>query len=110
MNISKRHKILSIKNKDEINLVLNNGRKNKTHYGPVFVYNDSDELNKKMAVLVKKNIGSAVKRNYVKRIVRRFICKFPLVLEENNRIIFIYTNSKPVTYSELESEYRRVLL
>jgi len=110
MNISNRHKIIILKDRSEINLVFKKGRKVATRFGPVFLYNARDDQNyKKVAILLKKSIGTAVKRNYVKRIIRTFIRENRSFFEENNRIIFIYSSKEPVNYKLLKQEYRRTL-
>jgi len=109
MNIIRRHNISSLKQKNEIDQVFKFGQKKHTRYGPIFLYNINKDTNRKAAILVKKHVGSSVKRNYIKRIVRYFIASHHFVFENKNRIIFLYNNNRPVEYSKLKEEYLRVL-
>ena len=110
MNISRRHNISSLKKKNEIDLVFKYGEKKHTKLGPVFLHNDRNNEMRKVAVLVKKHVGSSVNRNYIKRIIRYFITHHSFILDNHNRIIFLFNRRKPVEYSKLKEEYLRVLL
>jgi ribonuclease P protein component len=54
------------------------------------------------AVLVKKNIGNAAKRNYCKRIAREYIRKNIHTLKKYNRIIFLINNAGDLSYNSLQ--------
>ncbi len=46
-----------------------------------------------MGILVKKNFGNAVKRNYAKRLLRHFVRENPTLLSKYNRVIFLISKS-----------------
>ena len=67
---------------------------------------DSDNSQNQIqyAVLIKKNVGSAVKRNYCKRIVREFIRINKDKFGINNKIVFLFTYKGKVNYWYLNQE------
>lgn len=111
MNISSRHNIVSLKKKDEIDHVFKKGIKYRTRYGPVFIYKSREyENGTKVAILLKKSVGTAVRRNYIKRIIRHFVvCNFRII-KGFDRLIFLYNSREQVSYARLEKEYLQVLL
>jgi ribonuclease P protein component len=110
MNISNRHNIKSLKERSEINKVFHKGEKISTRFGPIFFYQSTDNGDsKKVAILLKKNVGTSVKRNYIKRIIRYFVTQHKAILEHSNRIIFLYNSKNPINYPLLKKEYLRVL-
>jgi ribonuclease P protein component len=110
MNISSRHNIVSLKERSEVNTIFEKGKKISTRYGPVFLYKSmTDHRYTKVAILLKKNTGTAVKRNYIKRIIRNFVRKNRSCLDKYNRIIFLFNSKKTVNYKLLEREYIRAL-
>jgi len=111
MNISKLHKITSLRKREEIRFVFENGRKIKTKYGLIFVLKKIEKNNKKAAILLKKNIGSAVKRNYVKRILRAIIrINHENIFNNYNRVLFLFNYKGPINFSLIEKEYRNIFL
>lgn len=109
MILSKTPKITSLKNKSEIQDLLASGRKVYTKYGLIFLKKIPDTAENKIAILVRKKCGNAVKRNYIKRILRHFIRKHALVLNQNNRIAFLYLYSGPVEFKAIETMYLNAL-
>jgi len=109
MNILTGHKITTIGKKDEISLVLQKGKKFKFKYGLIFLYNVNRSSEKKAAVLIKKSIGNAVRRNYIKRIVRSFFRKYYRLLDKFNRVIILINQKADITYQQLEKELMVVL-
>lgn len=110
MNLSSPLNCSSLRKKNEITFVIKNGKKIKTKIGPVFLYNDFEERKNKAAILVKKNIGKAHFRNYIKRIIRYYIRSEVTLFEEFNRVIFLYVSSeKKVKYSQIKSTYDKAL-
>ena len=67
MNLSRTPKISSLKNSDEIQDLLATGEKVYSKYGLIFFKNEFKDSNSAAAILVKKKIGNAVKRNYIKK-------------------------------------------
>ena len=111
MNISSRHNIVSLKKKEEIDHVFRKGKKYHTRYGPVFMYKSSDRDHcTRVAILLKKSVGSAVQRNYIKRIIRNFVARNFQIIKGSNRLIFLYNSREPVSYARLEKEYLQVLI
>ena len=109
MNLSKQPKIKSLKNRNEIKDLLANGRKVFNKYGIIFIKQDSSLKNNMSAVLIKKKCGNAVKRNYIKRIVRNFIREHSEQVGKYNRTLFLYLFKGSVNYEDMESVYLNAL-
>ena len=105
MNLSKRLNITSLADKNEISIIFRNGKKVSTKFGPVYFYSNKSVKNIKVAVLLKKSIGNACYRNYVKRIVRYYINSDFTLLKKYNRVIFLYSSTVPIKYTKLKDEY-----
>ncbi len=105
MNLSRRHRIVSIRKTREIKEVLNNSKKIHHKYGIIFL-NKNKAVSEKLraAVLVKKSCGSAVRRNYIKRIGRNFIVRNITLFKKYNRVIFLFLSKENFKYKELEKE------
>ncbi len=58
-----------------------------------------------MAVLIKKDVGNSVERNYRKRITREYIRKNINNIEIYNEIIFLYNFRGDISYNELSDEF-----
>ena len=111
MNISNLHKITSLRKREEIRFVLENGRKIRTKYGLIFVLKEIKKDNKRAAILLKKNIGSAVKRNYVKRILRSIIrTNHGYIFNSYNCVLFLFNYKGPINFALIEKEYRNIFL
>ncbi len=109
MNISKRLNIKTITNSKEIKNTLDKSKKIYFTYGIVFLDKDSDVKEKlKFAVLVKKNCGNAVRRNYIKRIARNFVVRNITLFSPYNRVIFLFLSKMPFTYKNLKEELFKV--
>ena len=102
MNILTARKIITIKRKDEINLVLQRGKKIYFKFGLIFLYKDRHSTDKQAAVLVKRSIGNAVKRNRVKRLVRQFFRNHYQLFDIYNRIIVLINKKADLNYQQLE--------
>ena len=104
MNLSVLPEINIIKSKNVIKDILDNGTKIYTRFGIFFLKKNTEEK-KYIAVLIKKSIGIAVKRNYYKRILREYlrnnIDKFP----DYNQIIFLFNGSGNATYADIKEEF-----
>lgn len=105
MNSTVRSKFFVIKNNSEIKNILSKRNKIITKYGIFFIDEDKENDFYKYAVLIKKYVGNAVKRNYCKRIVREFIKIRSNIFKGKNKIIFLYNYKGDVTYRELENEF-----
>jgi len=105
MNITKTHNIVTISNKEEIHRVMSEGQKVYTKFGLIFLVKNQINKLEKAGILVKKKSGSAVKRNYIKRIIRAFIRNEYPVLKKYNKIIFLYNYAGDVSYNELRANY-----
>ena len=109
MNILTGHNITTIRKKDEITLILQKGKKIKFKFGLIFLFNKRQSNDKKAAVLIKKTIGNAVRRNYTKRLVRSFFRNNYRIFEFYNRVIVLINNKADITYQLLEKEITDVL-
>ena len=90
MNISKTLNIVTLSNKDEIHHIIKEGQKVYTKFGLVFLYKENEKVFKKIGILIKKKSGNAVKRNYIKRIIRQFVRNEYNLLCHYSKIIFLY--------------------
>ena len=109
MNLSKTPKIKSLKQKDEITDILSSGKTIRTKYGPVFFKRIPDEKNNYIGILIKKKCGNSVKRNRIKRLIRRFIHHHSSLLDLNNRTIFLYSYIGKIDFASLETEYLKAV-
>ncbi len=109
MNLSKQLKISSLSNKNEISVILKNGIKITTRFGPVYFYSVKNDTNNKIAILIKKKIGNACYRNYIKRIIRFYMRSEITLLRKYNRVIFLYRYLRPIKYDILKTEYNNKL-
>jgi len=105
MNLSNQPKIYSLSNKKDISVIFSNGKKINTEFGPVYFYSVEEDTTNKIAILIKKKIGKAYYRNYIKRAIRFYIRSEITLLGKYNRVIFLYRNLKPIKYDQLKSEY-----
>ena len=105
MNLSKTLNIVSLSNKDEIQHILLKGQKVYTKFGLLFLYKDNNDTLSKIGIFVKKKSGNAVKRNYIKRIIRQFACKEYNIICHYNIIVFLYNYQGKISYSDLSNNY-----
>jgi len=111
MNISVQHKILSLKRKEDIENLLAIGLKKHTKYGVFFfgIEQKSNDESIKFAVLIKKNVGKAIWRNYCKRIVREYVKNHIELFRNFKETIFIYNYVGQINYDLLEKELNKQL-
>lgn len=110
MNLSSQLKYSSLSSTQEISKLLNNGKKVKSEIGPIYFFYDKNKQGKKFAILIKKNIGKAYYRNYIKRIIRFYIRTNVTLFENFNRVIFLYNYKiKKIDYTFLKKRYDRSL-
>ncbi len=105
MNLSKHPKIFSLSNKEEISVIFKNGKKVNTRFGPIYFYSIDEDANNRIAILIKKKIGKAYYRNYIKRTIRFYIRSQITLLGKYNRVIFLYRYLEPIKYEQLKIEY-----
>lgn len=105
MNISKALNIVSLTKKDEIRHILIKGQKIYTKFGLLFLYKNNNDILSKIGILIKKKSGNAVKRNYIKRIIRQFVCKEYNIISHYNIIIFLYNYKGKISYKDLRDNY-----
>ena len=105
MNLSKQPKVYSLADKNEISVIFSDGKRLNTKFGPVYFYNVENDSNNKIAILIKKKIGKAYYRNYIKRIIRFYIRSEITLLEKYNRVIFLYRYIGSIKYYQLKKEY-----
>ncbi len=107
MNLSRRLKIKSIRKSYEIKEVLDKSKKVYHKYGIIFLDKKKQKNvreNLRAAILVKKNCGTAVRRNYIKRIGRSFIVKNITLFKDYSRVIFLFLSKENFKYHDLEKE------
>ena len=109
MNILKTHDIFSLSDRAEISFIFNRGKKLRSKFGFIYVMNIPQDHPLKIAILFKKNCGNAVKRNYIKRIIRHFIRENITLFKGMNRVIFLYKYQNAINYDMLIKEYNFVL-
>lgn len=105
MNLSKALNIQSLQNKEEIKHLLKNGQKIYTKFGLIFLQNNPADEITKVGILMKRSSGCAVKRNYVKRVIRNFVRNNFTLFKGHNRIIFLYNFIGVISYNQLRDEY-----
>jgi ribonuclease P protein component len=105
MNITRAHNIITITDKVEIHKVMFKGQKIYNKFGLIFLYKNDKKALHKAGILVKKKSGCAVKRNYIKRIIRSFIRNEIRLVYKYNKIIFLYNYQGQVSYKELKMSY-----
>lgn len=97
-----------IKSHQEIRNVLHRGRRLSTRYGTFFM-EKFPHTDFRFAVLIKKNVGHAVERNYCKRIVREYLRKNIHRFYPYHTVIFLYKYAGSVSYVSLQSEFDAVV-
>jgi len=105
MNLRVHPKIHIIKKNSEIKEVLSQGKKVHTKYGIFFLYDKTHDETFRFAVLIKKQVGNAVKRNYCKRIVRAYIRNRLNTKIKNYKVIFMYNFVGDINYNLLMNEF-----
>lgn len=81
----------------------------QTKHGLFFLEENNRSDLTGFAVLIKKNVGNAVWRNYCKRIVRVYIRKNVDNIKKYQRIMFLYNFEGKITYRALEKEFNKHL-
>jgi ribonuclease P protein component len=109
MNLRAHPKITTIKKNSEIKELLSSGKKVHTKYGVFFLKCKSNDNQFRFAVLIKKSVGNAVRRNYCKRIVRTYIRNRIHNFAENLNIIFVFNFEGKTQYNLLEEEFDKKL-
>ena len=108
MNLTARRNFFSIKSNIIIRDLLKKGYKKYTRFGIFFLAkNRSEDIH--YAVLVKKNVGNAVKRNYYKRIIREYIRNNFSKFGQYNMIMFLYNYRESMKHTDLKSEFDKQL-
>ena len=98
-----------IKKNIEIKKILLTGRKIHTKYGIFFIDHTNTDNRVNFAVLIKKNVGNAVWRNYCKRIVRAYVRKKYDLFTQYSKFLFLYTYDAKINYNLLEKEFDKKL-
>ena len=105
MNTSALPDIISIKKNAEIKELLASAKKIHTRYGLFFLSRESF-LNKiGFAVLIKKNVGNAVRRNYYKRIVRSYFRNNLKLFSGYGKVLFLFNYEGKITFQDLTKEF-----
>lgn len=109
MSTSVQPRLKVIKKRNEIKEILQKGRRVKTNYGNFYLMRGDQNI-KRMAVLIKKQVGNAVQRNYCKRIVREYIRRSTGVFGSYHDIIFLYNFQGAVSYREIYADFSDCLI
>ena len=104
MNISSPLNCSILTNKNEISVVLKNGKKIKSEIGTIYFFSNKNEQSTKVAIFIKKNIGKAFYRNYIKRIIRFYVRSNFTLFENYNRVIFFYNYKEKIRYKFLREK------
>jgi ribonuclease P protein component len=88
---------------------LHGGRKELTEHFKVFIYPNHLEI-KRLGITTSRRVGSAVKRNRIKRLLREFFRLHKTCFPPSSDIVFI---AKPgadkLDYSRLREELKNIL-
>ena len=104
MNISKTLNITTLSNKDEIQIIFKKGQKIYNKFGLLFLYSNKRKL-RKVGILIKKQSGNAIQRNYIKRIIKQFVRNQYSAFCAYEKIIFLYNYKGKISYKELNDTY-----
>ena len=105
MNTSALPKIVSLKKKTEINELLSKAKKIHTRYGLFFLSKDSNSDQIGFAVLIKKSVGNAVRRNYYKRIVRSYFRNNLKRFAIYGNVLFLFNYKGKINFQDLKGEF-----
>jgi len=105
MNISALPNIVSIKKNAEIKELFANAEKIHTRYGLFFLSKESFSDQIGFAVLVKKSVGNAVRRNYYKRIVRSYFRNNLKLFVNYGKVLFLFNFEGKVNFQDLTKEF-----
>jgi len=109
MNLSSPLNCSVLTNKNEISVVLKNGKKVKSDIGTIYFFNEKKQLHNSAAIFIKKNIGKAFYRNYIKRIIRFYIRSNFTLFNNYNRVIFFYNYKEKIKYKFLRKQFDSVI-
>ncbi len=109
MNISRTLNIAALGKKDEIKNLLNLSKKIYTKFGLIFLFKTNEDECTRAAILVKKSCGTAVQRNYIKRIIRHFLREHYFMFSKYNRIVFLYRFKGKVNFNLLKNDFIKSL-
>ena len=101
-------KLVSIKSDREIRRLLESGQKIYTRFG-IFFLAKNEKPEKQFAVLVKKNVGIAVKRTCYKRLIREYVKNNLNSFSNYNEIIFLINRKIDVPFAKLKIEFDQKL-
>ena len=96
--LKKNHEIKKLVDKPNKSV----GSKHYTVY-----YQDSKST--KVAIAVSKKLGTAVFRNYQKRITREILRRYLFLLKDMKMLVVVKTNSVALSYEEKSKEMFRLL-
>lgn len=98
MNLISQLNCSTLTDQAEISLVFKKGKKIKSDFGIIYCLNDKTKVDYKIAILIKKNVGKAFYRNYIKRIIKYYIRNHFTLLKKYNRVIFLYSYKEKIKY------------
>ena len=95
--------------KKSIKEIIRTGIRIYTKYG-IFYFLPNSANRFEFSVLIRKNVGNAVERNYRKRIVREYFKKNKNRLQAAGNSVFLYRYIGKIKYYDLEKELDRKLI
>ena len=105
MNSSALPNIVSIKKNAEINELFAKSKKIHTRYGLFFLSKESLSDQIGFAVLIKKSVGNAVRRNYYKRIVRSYFRNNLKLFVNYGKVLFLFNYEGKINFQDLKEEF-----
>lgn len=101
--------IVSIKKNAEIKELLEKSKKIHTRYGLIFLNKESFSDQIGFAVLIKKSVGNAVRRNYCKRIIRAYFRNNLKLFVNYGKVLFLYNYKGKLNFQDLVEEFDKRL-
>jgi ribonuclease P protein component len=99
MNTPTRHKGIDPTNSSNLE-----GKKIRTKYGYLNLSNNPLLPVFKLRIIIRKGVGNAVYRNYIKRIIREYMRIKRSELMRFNDCVFFYQYKTKINYIDLQNE------
>jgi ribonuclease P protein component len=79
-------------------------KKIRTKYGFLNLADNSRHSEFKIRIIIRKGAGNAVCRNYIKRIIRKYLRDNRSKLQRFNDCTFYYQSKTPIDYIDIKKE------
>lgn len=109
MNSPALPEIINIKKNAEIKELIATSKKIHTRYGLFFLSRESRSDQIGFAVLIKKSVGNAVRRNYYKRIVRSYFRNNLRRFTKYGNVLFLFNYQGTINFKDLTEEFNKRL-